>query len=180
MPKKTGHIVPGSKEKTIERDRQAIELRRAGASFDQIARQLGYANKSVAYNAVSRALKRTMASMSLDADAYRQLTMDRLDAMLLGVWRSATQGDVQAISAVLRIEERRANMLGLDAPKRTEVTGQDGGPIEVDQRVTYSVEERQQRILEIVESARARTHPLALPEGSDLASTNGSTNGRVA
>ena len=164
----------------LDRERQAIELRKAGASYDQIARQIGYANKGAAYKAVSRALKATMATMSLDADAYRQLAADRLDAMLLGVWQAATRGDPQAISAVLRIEERRASMLGLDAPKRTEVTGQDGGPIEVDQRVSYSVEERQSRILEIVDAARARANHPALPEGSDLASSNGSTNGRVA
>lgn len=164
----------------IVKDAQALELRKAGASYDQIARQLGYTNKGAAHKAVTRALKATLATMTLDADEYRQLAAERLDAMLLGVWQAATRGDPQAISAVLRIEERRASMLGLDAPKRTEVTGQDGGPIEVDQRVTYSVEERQQRILEIVDAARARTHPLALPEGSDLDPTGGSTNGRVA
>jgi hypothetical protein len=164
----------------IVKDAQALELRKAGASYDQIARQLGYTAKGAAHKAVTRALKATMASMTLNADEYRQLAADRLDAMLLGVWQAATRGDPQAISAVLRIEERRANMLGLDAPKRTEVTGQDGGPIEVDSRVTYSVEERQQRILEIIESTAAGANLVALPERSDLATPEGSTNGRVA
>lgn len=35
-----------------------------------------------------------------------------------------------AIDRLLKIEERRAKLLGLDAPKKTELTGADGGPVE--------------------------------------------------
>ncbi len=37
-----------------ERQRQAVELRKAGAGFEEIARQLGYASKSGAYHGLHK------------------------------------------------------------------------------------------------------------------------------
>jgi hypothetical protein len=51
--------------------------------------------------------------------------------MLKAVSPRAMRGDVKAIGAALRISERRAKLLGLDAPVRKECTGADGDPIVV-------------------------------------------------
>jgi hypothetical protein len=40
--------------------------------------------------------------------------------MLNAIWTAATNGDLQAQAGVLRLEERRAKLLGLDAPKQIE------------------------------------------------------------
>jgi hypothetical protein len=166
--------------KTLVTDAQALELRKAGASYDQIAAQLGYAQKSGAHHAVKRALSSVLKRRDETAEEMRELELERLDTIQLGIWAQARQGNFQAIDRILRVMERRAAMLGLDAPRRQELTGADGGPIEVDQNVNYSIEERQQRIIAIVDAARARFDPPSLTGRSDLDSADGSTNGRVA
>lgn len=106
------------KAEKAERRRKALELRRAGASYEQIAAQLHYTNKGSVWRDVRTAIQ----------DIYREPAQDvvkielqRLDAMLLGLWAKAKSGDTQAIDRVLRIQERRAAYEGLDAPKALRV-----------------------------------------------------------
>ncbi len=94
--------------------RKVLELRKAGASHDQIADQLGLANRSVSWKLFSAALHEIIREPAQDVLA---LELDRLDAMLLGCWTKAKSGDTQAIDRVIRIMDRRTAYLGLDAPK---------------------------------------------------------------
>lgn len=100
-----------------ERQRQAVELRKAGAGFEEIARQLGYKDASGAYRAVKAALRKTIQQ---PADELRALEAARLDAMLLGIYADARKGNVAKIDRVLNIMTRRAKLFGLDAPTKTE------------------------------------------------------------
>src|SRR5207253_10591831 len=90
----------------------------AGASFDAIARTLGYRARSGAHKAVLAALHETLVE---PADAVRQLELDRLDRLLLAVWQPACGGDYRAIEIVLKLMDRRAAYLGLDAPQRIDI-----------------------------------------------------------
>ena len=101
-----------------ERQRLALELRKAGVTFEEIANQLGY-SKAGAYKAVTSALQKTLQE---PADEVRTLAVTRLDKLLTAMWPQARQGNQGAVDRVLRIEERRAKLLGLDAPTRTDVT----------------------------------------------------------
>lgn len=103
----------------IELQRQALELRKAGVSYAVIAEKVGYSGPSGAFRAVDSALKRTLQD---PADEVRRLEIERLDAMLLGVWPRARSGDDEAIATVLRIMTRRAKLLGLDAPVKKDIT----------------------------------------------------------
>ena len=103
-----------------DRHLQALELRKAGATYQAIADQLGYAQAKGAYKAVTSALKATLKE---PAEELRTLELTRLDAMLLSLWRRVQNGDERAIDRALRIMERRAKLLGLDAPKRQELSG---------------------------------------------------------
>lgn len=96
-----------------ERECQAIELRKAGHTYQHIAEQLGWSNASGAEHAVKRALMRTIQE---PADDLRTLECLRLDTLLSGVWQKAIGGNLQAIDRVLAILSRRAKLLGLDAP----------------------------------------------------------------
>lgn len=162
------------------RDAQALDLRRAGASYDQIAKQLGFAQKSGAHHSVMRALKAALAARDETATEMRELEAQRLNAYLLGIYQKAIHGDPKAIEVALKLSERMAALYGLDAPKRSEITGADGGPIEMEQRLILTEDERDQRIIAIFERARERTGVAALPAGPHLASSNGTTNGSVA
>jgi len=98
----------------LERERQALQLRKGGATFEAIAAHLGYHNHSGAYKAVRRAMRRTLQE---PANELRRLELARLDDLLRGVWVAACQGNVAAVDRVLKIMARRAALLGLDAPQ---------------------------------------------------------------
>lgn len=98
-----------------ERRTKALELHLAGATYEAIAKAVGYASKSGAHKAVQEALKDLGAPPS-NSEA-NETELARLDAMLTGLWPKARRGDVQAIDRVLKISERREQILlrGKDA-----------------------------------------------------------------
>jgi hypothetical protein len=53
------------------------------------------------------------------------MELERLDAMTSGLWPGIQEGSAANVSAGVRVSERRAKLLGLDAPiaSKTEVTG---------------------------------------------------------
>jgi hypothetical protein len=102
-----------------EKEAKALELRKAGATYEKIAAALGYAGRDGAYRAVNRAL----ADLTQEpAEELRTLELERLDAMQLALWRVAmdtgNRQQPRAVEMVLAVMARRAALLGLDAPKR--------------------------------------------------------------
>lgn len=103
---------------SVQKQAEALKLRIAGATFQQIADRLQYASPSGAYRAVELGLQRTLQEPS---DMLRQLERERLDQMLLGIWKEATNGNLGAIDRAIKIMQRRAALIGLDAPTKVEV-----------------------------------------------------------
>jgi hypothetical protein len=70
------------------------------------------------------------------ADEVRTLELERLDRFLSYLWDKIEQGDPVAIDKGLKIMDRRAKYLGLDAPikQQVEVTTFEGGT-ELDREV---------------------------------------------
>lgn len=99
----------------------AVELRKTGMTYEQIAAEMGLKSGSAVYQMVSRALK-LMPAESIDQ--VRLLELRRLDALLRAVWNKAVNDEEGAINRALRILERRARVLGLDiyADQRPMVT----------------------------------------------------------
>src|SRR5690625_1695922 len=113
----------GRRIEAAEKQAQSIELRKAGATYDQIARKVGYANRGSAYRAVKSALEKITEEPAYE---LRNLISERLDVMLLGVWQQARSGHLGAIDRALKIEERRAKLYGLDKQAETEITVNNG------------------------------------------------------
>ena len=126
---------------TAERDGQAARLRGQGLGYAEIAAAMGYADASGAFRAVARALA---AAAGEGADMARRLELERIDGYLRRVNEildkpgpavdrmghpllDAETGeplpnrDVQlaAIDRATRLLERRARIMGTDAPKRS-------------------------------------------------------------
>ena len=112
----------------LEHQRQALELRRAGLGYEAIGAQLGL-GKSQAHRLVKRALEEARAQVTANADELRSEELSRLDGMLQGLWPRARKGEVSAVDRVLKIAERRAKLLGLDAPEKRELFGKGGTPL---------------------------------------------------
>lgn len=112
----------------VDKQVRALELRKAGLTLEQIANELGYASKSGAAKALSAALQKTIQE---PADELRTLESQRLDALLHSLWNNALSGDTRAIDTCLRVMDRRAKLLGLDAPSKLEHTGENGAPLTI-------------------------------------------------
>lgn len=115
---------PGSVA-TTEAEEKALELRRAGASYRQIAKAQGV-SLAMAHKYVKRGMKRLIERCKDEAQQVLTLELDRLDAMLMGLWPTASKGNPQAVEKVLKIMERRAAILGTDAPKKVAPTDPEG------------------------------------------------------
>lgn len=96
-----------------EREKEAVDLRIEGASFDLIAETLGYHDKSGARKAIMRALERYAPE---PLEELRRLELARLDVAQAGIWDGVRDGDLEAVDTFLKISTRRARLLGLDAP----------------------------------------------------------------
>jgi hypothetical protein len=102
---------------------KAVELRTAGLTYDQIATDLGYANRGTVYRVVAEALK----AQTLEAvGELRSLEVERLDRLQLAMWQKAMDGDVPSAIAVVRVITSRCRLLGLDGPGLLRV--EDQGP----------------------------------------------------
>jgi hypothetical protein len=112
----------------LEHQRQALELRRAGLGYEAIGERLGL-KKSQSHRLVTRALEEARAQVTANADELRAEELSRLDGMLQGLWPRARKGEVSAVDRVLKIAERRAKLLGLDAPEKRELFGKGGTPL---------------------------------------------------
>lgn len=133
-------------------EQEVLKLRLAGASFRAIARNLE-CSVGAAYKACMRAIERQMKEIGEDADTVLHLELQRLDSMLLGAWPKAVAGDLSAVDRVLRIMERRARYLGLDAPVRRELSGPEGGPIQHEYDFSHLSDEELERAIAEAESA---------------------------
>ena len=110
----------------LDKTSRALELRKGGATYASIASELGYTSAGGAHNAVSRALKKTLKE---PANEVRILELERLDALLGAMWPHKNRPEM--LDRILKIMERRAKLLGLDAPTKSEIGGADGNALEI-------------------------------------------------
>ena len=98
-------------------DSEALRLRSLGLTFREVAARM-CCDVSTAHRRVSRALGSIPREL---ADEYRVLEALRLDSLQQAVWEQAIDGDLKAVDRVLSIMKRRSQLLGLDAPKVSEL-----------------------------------------------------------
>lgn len=89
---------------------RAVELATQGHTYDQIASEVGYANRGTAYRVVRKALDENVAQA---VEEYREVEIARLNALQAAVWDRAIAGDLQAVDAVLKLVQARVKLLGL-------------------------------------------------------------------
>jgi hypothetical protein len=109
----------------VDREKQIIELRIEGFTWRQIAEQTQM-SPAGALKAYNRAMIRTLKPAS---EELRELELDRLDTLQQTYWQPAVNGNLRAADFILRVIDKRAKILGLDAPTKiqAEVVTYDGG-----------------------------------------------------
>lgn len=109
------------------RKQMAVEMRLAGYTLEKIGQELGGLDRSRVHHLIDSVIREKREEISSQAEDLRALDIARIDRMIQGVWPKATTGnDYPAIDRVLRLMERRAKLLGLDAPTKIAPTSPDG------------------------------------------------------
>lgn len=118
----------GRTETAAQRRARAWELRLRGMSVRKIAEEIG-----VSHTAVEKMLKRTLEDLRgselRDAEAVRDIELERLDALTSALWPDAMAGDAQAVGRLTELMNRRAKLLGLDAPVKGALTDSKGNDL---------------------------------------------------
>jgi len=104
----------------IDRRDKAFQYRKLGYSYPRIGKTLGV-SATAAYLMVSEKLNQLSTSLLENAKDVLHMELERLDGVLIPVLKKAKSGDLLAVDRVLRIMDRRARYLGLDAPKEYRV-----------------------------------------------------------
>jgi DNA-binding transcriptional ArsR family regulator len=105
------------------RRREALELRAAGNSYEQIAEVMGISPMAVAGH-VNAALRRAWEIDHERTEEIRQLEIERLDGLWKVFWPRATDKEKPSLAAAgfcLKLAKRRAELLGLDREVRVTI-----------------------------------------------------------
>lgn len=120
---------------------KALDLRRAGKPFRVIAEELGKAggpaSVSRAHELVIEALADLRERCREATQDIRDLEIQRCDGMIDVLWarlndttkKLNARSMARLVDSILRIQDRKARYLGLDAPKRIEASGAGGAPL---------------------------------------------------
>lgn len=108
-----------------ETRKKALEMRLLGMPYRRISENLGI-SVSTAHKAVTKGLVELEKSQEDAAKGVLQMELDRLDQLQFAHFRQAVKGDGAATDRVLKIMDRRAKLLGLDAPSKIAPTTPDG------------------------------------------------------
>lgn len=108
------------RREAIDRRVKVAQLRLAGVHDQaQIARQLGVSQPTISrdFKALDAQFRATAAQ---DIAAAKGLDLQRAEFLISKIWVKATTGNLDAIDRVDKLLNRRAKILGLDAPKKYE------------------------------------------------------------
>lgn len=108
-----------------ERRDQAITLALSGATYAQIAAQIGV-SRSRAHQYIEEALAASAQESAGKASLYREKQLARTERMLMGIWQRTIKGDLHAIDRAIKLLERQAKLTGLDQPTKIAPTNPEG------------------------------------------------------
>lgn len=126
---------PGS-EPARARDRKAnaaLQMKLAGATWEEIAEAIGYPTGRQALIATERALEKELHTEKSQSH-MRGLAGKRLERLLRSVWAKAINPDhpehLQAIARAREVIDRHAKLYGLDAPTEFVVSSPTASQLE--------------------------------------------------
>ncbi len=114
-------IKPQTDPETIEKRRRRImELRRDGVLWDEVVKiistEFGKISLVMCTQDFRIFMKERVAQLHEPTDAVRQAMVDRLDMAIAGIVERVKAGSLDHIEVLIKLESRRARLLGLDAP----------------------------------------------------------------
>ncbi len=119
----TGGASSPAKLKLMDRRAEAIELRRAGHTYREIAAiiqvklKLPKYNQMSAWEDVRHEIKDLVKRTDTDTSSIRAFELSRIDRLIRAAWVEAIQGSVQHIKAVAQLLKLKSDITGIMAPK---------------------------------------------------------------
>ncbi len=110
----------------LDLSEKAIALRCTGATYRAIAKALSV-SVSTAHDLVSKAIVERREQKAKRTDELVELELERCDQLQRALAKKANEGNERAVTASLKIMERRAKLLGLDAAQKVEHSGSGAG-----------------------------------------------------
>lgn len=110
--------------KAKERQSEALEYRKRGHTFEEIAQWCGYRSAQAAHYAVKAAIQ---AIPKENAEDVLILETKRLDDLSIKLWERIENGDTFAIALMLQLHDRIAKLYGL---ARVSVAGDSAIPVD--------------------------------------------------
>jgi hypothetical protein len=111
------HPLNAQRIEVAEREAKALDLRKAGLTYDQIGAQLGGISRSRAAHIVRRALDRLVQE---PGEELVKLEVERLDMLWRALLPKALAGSPRHAEVAVRVLESKRKLLGVDAPTKTE------------------------------------------------------------
>jgi hypothetical protein len=131
------------KVRILDRRAKVWELVLAGVTgcrdiTSALAKQGIETSKSTIDRDLHAAIAEYQALVAVQSAEAKAIELARLDRWTIAATRKMQAGSVPAGFLLVKLQERRAKLLGLDAP--TKLAGADGGPIELVARASAEVE----------------------------------------
>lgn len=127
---------PAKKLPMYEKAHHAAELRRAGNTWDDIAAEIGYANRATACRAVKNLMIEARELAYGEADLYRMESLDRLLELYKAARPLALAGSDKHLNVCARIIKQMGELRGENMPVQIEI-----GMSDVDQLLAAAEQE---------------------------------------
>jgi hypothetical protein len=98
---------------------EALQLRKSGKTYKQIGDSLGI-DRGNAWKLVDFELKKLRTEVRETAKDVLDIEVSRLEEIIEACWEKMKGGSVPHAQTILRVMERKAKMMGLDAPLKVE------------------------------------------------------------
>src|SRR5215469_1045467 len=131
---------------------EVVRLKNLGMDFARVAEQLTLVGRGAAkpiselpadlrfpinyrisaqgcHKAYGKALRRESA---LAVEEHRQMDTARCEEMIFALQPGLRRGDHKSVEAAIKVLAHKSKLLGLEAPKRMELTGKDRGPLTIE------------------------------------------------
>lgn len=115
----------------LERRAKVAALRRQGMRNQlQVAALLGVDNSTICrdFAALDEEYRERARA---ETDLEKGIDLDRIEEMMIGLWPKASTGGYLSVDRVVALMERRAKLLGLDAPTKQQFTGDPDAPMTI-------------------------------------------------
>jgi hypothetical protein len=115
------------KAQIAERRTKALAMRAAGQKWEDIAQACGYSTRAAACQDIRRLLDERLKEQDDQVDHLRAIEIEKLDAMQRRMEKIIASRDpeiaMKAADRLVKIGERRAKLLGIEAPVKIEQGG---------------------------------------------------------